>query len=271
MSTADHSDVQAVLAGQATWALVEADCLGPAGTAALPDQSCDHVITDPPYSEHVTGNSMRGAGHRPGGAKRALGFVALAQQDMRHVADQSRRLTRRWSLVFCAVEQVSDWASAFTMAQLDYLRTCCWVKIGATPQFTGDRPAAGFEALVCCHPPGRKRWNGGGKLGVYHYSTAHQADDQVQHTTQKPLALMLALVRDFTDPGDIILDPFAGSGTTGVAALQLGRRFIGYEREPRYCAAARRRLAGAREQLELVAVTRRSPARQAALWPKESA
>jgi DNA modification methylase len=55
------------------------------------------------------------------------------------------------------------------------------------------------------------------------------------------------------DPGDLILDPFAGSGTTGVAAIRLGRRFIGWERDPKYHAIAVKRLTAAREQLELCA------------------
>jgi len=65
----------------------------------------------------------------------------------------------------------------------------------------------------------------------------------------KPPALMESLVRDFTDPGELICDPFAGSGTTGVACLRLGRRFIGWERDPKYHAVAVKRLRAAREQL----------------------
>lgn len=73
------------------------------------------------------------------------------------------------------------------------------------------------------------------------------------HTTQKPLWLMEALVRDFTDPGEVVLDPFAGSGTTGVAAKRLGRGFIGWERDPKYAAIAERRIRDAREQLDITA------------------
>jgi DNA modification methylase len=69
--------------------------------------------------------------------------------------------------------------------------------------------------------------------------------------TEKPLPLMESLVRDFTDPGDLILDPFAGSGTTGVAAIRLGRRFIGWEKDPKYHTIAVKRLTAAREQREL--------------------
>ena len=71
------------------------------------------------------------------------------------------------------------------------------------------------------------------------------------HETQKPVALMSALVRDFTDPGELVCDPFAGSGTTGVACIRLGRRFIGWERDPKYFAVAVKRLTAARGQLRL--------------------
>jgi DNA modification methylase len=64
---------------------------------------------------------------------------------------------------------------------------------------------------------------------------------------------MESLLRDFTDPGDLILDPFAGSGTTGVAAIRLGRRFVGWERDAKYHDVATRRLAATREQLGLFA------------------
>ena len=63
---------------------------------------------------------------------------------------------------------------------------------------------------------------------------------------------MDVLVRLFSDRGELILDPFAGSGTTGVAALRLGRRFIGWEMNAASADIARRRLATAREQLEIV-------------------
>ena len=66
-------------------------------------------------------------------------------------------------------------------------------------------------------------------------------------TTQKPIDLMLSLVEDFTDPDDLILDPFCGSGTTGVAALRLGRRFVGIEKDPTYAQLARDRIAAEEE------------------------
>lgn len=66
------------------------------------------------------------------------------------------------------------------------------------------------------------------------------------HPTQKPVALMGYLIRTYTNPGDVVLDNCMGSGTTGVAAAQSGRKFIGIERDPGYFQAASDRIAAAR-------------------------
>jgi len=63
-----------------------------------------------------------------------------------------------------------------------------------------------------------------------------------KHPTQKPVSLVARCLRASTNPGDLIVDPFAGSGTTGVAALQLGRNFQGCEREEEYVRLAAKRL-----------------------------
>ena len=70
-------------------------------------------------------------------------------------------------------------------------------------------------------------------------------DTDYGHPTQKPIKLMRELIDKFTDPNHLIFDPFMGSGTTGVAAIQLGRRFIGCEINPAYYAIAEKRIAQA--------------------------
>lgn len=68
-------------------------------------------------------------------------------------------------------------------------------------------------------------------------------DKQKVHPTQKPVALLEWLIKTYSNPGDIILDPTMGSGTTGVACANTGRRFIGIERDPTYFETAQRRIA----------------------------
>lgn len=72
-----------------------------------------------------------------------------------------------------------------------------------------------------------------------------------EHETQKPVPLMVYYIRNSTQPGETVLDPFMGSGTTGVAALQLGRKFVGIESNPVHFETACRRIAAAMDQHEL--------------------
>ncbi len=242
------------------WELRLGDCLGPtSGMASLPDKSIDHCITDPPYEAeaHTLQRRVKPAGWRQSDGAvtevEALDFEPIKESDRLIVSAQVARSARRWILVFCQAEAVAAWRESLVGAGAVYKRACVWVKPDGMPQLTGDRPAMGYESIVAAHAPGRSSWNGGGQHGVWNVPKNDTLASASGHPTQKPLALMEKLVRLFTDPGDLILDPFAGSGTTGVAAIRLGRRFIGWERDPKYHAIACKRLAAAREQLELCA------------------
>lgn len=222
-------------------------------------KSVDVVICDPPYSEH-THKNIRSAkmlandrGGRYGSDTRRnveLGFEHLTDDDREFLAWQFARLTKRWVLVFSDVESDHLWRDSLTNHGLDYVRTGAWVKTGSTPQFSGDRPATGFEAITIAHPKGKKRWNGGGRHAVWKVEPVwdvpivlnRSGNDPRWHTTQKPLALMSALVEQFSDPGEIILDATAGSGTTGVAVQQLGRKSILIEKDEEHCASIVTRL-----------------------------
>lgn len=248
-----------------TWSLALGDCLDPStGLASLADRSIDHVITDPPYDEHTHTRGRRGAmrstdantcrPRRRVSEGRELGFAAITPSQMEAASRLFGRLARRWVLVFCALEMTADWRQALELGGLEYIRCGLWRKLGSTPQFTGDRPAVGAEAIVIAHPRGRKRWNGGGRHGVWDAPIVldRTGRDPRLHTTQKPLSLLSALVADFTNREDTILDPFSGSGTTGVAAIRAGRHFVGWELDSKYHATASARLAETREQASLL-------------------
>jgi len=242
-----------------SWELRLGDCLdATTGMASLGDKSVDHVITDPPYSKDLYLKFRTNAGTRDfddAKAKREMKNDAIGSIDdiLPAVTANAIRLARRWMLAFHDVESGHRWREHFGET---YVRAGVWVKPNAVPQISGDRPGQGFESLTIAHQPGRKRWNGGGHPAVWTFMAVNSQDDLREaagHPCPKPIALMEKLVRDFTDPGDLILDPFAGSGTTGVAAIRLGRRFIGWEKDPKYHAIAVKRLTAAREQLELCA------------------
>ena len=226
-------------------------------------EQVDHVICDPPYSEHVHGNarsqrmvSANDRGGRYGADTRRnvdLGFEHLTEDDRRFLAEQFARVAKRWVLVFSDVESAPLWREALSDAGLDYVRTGAWIKAGSTPQFSGDRPATGFEAITIAHPKGRKRWNGGGKHAVWEVPIVlNRGKGQERlHTTQKPLFLMEQLVDLFTDPGETVLDATAGSGTTGVAASKHGRKSVLVEQSGDYCKTIVKRLESLHEPLDI--------------------
>jgi DNA modification methylase len=94
---------------------------------------------------------------------------------------------------------------------------------------------------------GFARWNAGGKRGVYTHCV-NNAERTGLHPTEKPRKLMSEIIADFTNPEQIICDPFAGSGTTGVAAVMAGRRFIGIEQSETYFDIACKRIEDAQRQ-----------------------
>ena len=204
----------------------------------------DHVdvtITDPPYEAEAHTLQRRQRGAARGVQEAPLLFDPMSDTTRSASAGEIARLTRRWVLTFCQIEAAPTWRTSYEMGGLEYCRTCIWVKPDGAPQFTGDRPGMGYETFVVMHPRGKKRWNGGGRRGVWTEYIAPQNGARF-HQTQKPLLLMRELVRLFSDLGETILDPFAGSATTLVAARIEGRRAIGIEQSEQYCEVAARRL-----------------------------
>lgn len=262
--TAHDATPADVLAGNAEWALIVGDCI--AGMKTLPDRCADHVITDPPYAKVVVNSVKTGPTGFLGGKRRDLGYAGVSDAARAVCGFQFARVAQRWILTFTDIESVHAWRDALEPSAR-YIRTGVWVSPAVTPQFTGDRPGTGFECIVIAHcrghRKGRMRWNGGGRPAVWIVNRPTNGTEERRltgHPSPKPLPLMEALVRDFTDHGDLILDPFAGSGTTGVAALRNGRRFIGWEKNAAYAAAARKRLTAAREQLSMEELCKRAVA-----------
>lgn len=231
------------------------------GMAGLPDKSVDHTICDPPFASEIYERCRKNPARHTNSAGAntvSRGLIEMSRRKigtaddiMVQAAEQIARVTRRWALVFCDAESVHLWRAQVEHSGMRYVRCGAWAKDGPMPQFSGDRPAQGFEACVIAHAGDRKlRWNGGGAPALWFYPLA-KGDERPDHPCPKPLALMERLVADFTDAGELILDPFAGSGTTLVAAKRLGRNAIGWEKDPKFHAAAVRRIDAAREQFQL--------------------
>jgi hypothetical protein len=201
----------------------------------------DVVITDPPYREavhrnatsHSFGRKSRGVRHRD------MGFEHLTEE-LRAWTCRYAATARRWIVIFSDMESIGEWRAGLISAGAQYIRTIPWVR-WSSPQLSGDRPPTGCEAVIIAHgkQKGRKHWNGPGNLTHFDQKCLRGED---KHRAEKPLDLALSLVEYFSDQGELVVDPFAGAGTIGLACRILNRRFVGAELDAAWADAARGRL-----------------------------
>ena len=241
-----------------TWTLLTAEAFG--ALRSLPDDHVYAVICDPPSS---SGGAFRGDRTRSTTSKYVGNSVAVERPDfLGDTRDQRGHLT--WSSLWLTeclrVSRAGAPVCVFTdWRQLpvttDALQAAGWVWRGIVvwDKTEGVRPVLGryrpqAEFVV---------WGSKGPMpvkpglpalpGVYRFVSNGR---RKTHIAEKPLELMRALVR-ICPPGGVVLDPFAGSGTTGVAALAEGRRFLGFELHSGIAEAARERLRGNGERAGL--------------------
>lgn len=226
-----------------TWTLHHGSCLDPlTGLARLADKSVDVTITDPPYEDEAHTLMRRMLGRARAVIEAPLNFAPITHDERQAVAIQIARVTRHCALVFCQAEAIDAWRLVFNKTDLTYRRAIPWIKPDAMPSLHGRWPGQSFEAVILAmRSKARSVPRGGGALSYMHNKSGHGPSP---HPTTKPLTLMRAMVEDFTLPGDLVLDCYAGSGTTGVACNQLGRDFVGWELSAEYHAIATRRLNG---------------------------
>ena len=209
----------------------------------------DHVICDPPYEKEAH-RKDRQVQRRDGLVAGALDFGQINEETRANVAFGCANHCDGWFIAFCQAEGVAPWRDSIEAAGAKYKTSMIWVKPDGMPQFNGQGPGMGYESLVAAWcGKGHSRWNGGGRHGVFIYPKGEGV--KPQHQTQKPIRLMVEIVRLFTNEGDVVLDPFMGSGTTGVVCAKLGRKFIGIELEPKYFDIACERIQKAYDQPDM--------------------
>lgn len=192
------------------------------------------VVTDPPFSEYTHDNakSNRDKGH----GNKAIDFKAI---DFKAICDVLAMVKcSGWCVSFMDWRHIAD-LSKECPEPWEFVRFGVWVKTNPMPQISADRPANGWDGICYLYPRGQKKqWNGGGNHGNWVGPLVTDGN----HPTGKPVALITTLIARHSDLGDTILDPFMGSGTTLLAAKQLGRHSIGIELEEKYAEVAARRL-----------------------------
>ena len=263
-------------AGGRGWSLVHGDCV--AALEQLPPHSVDLVFADPPYMLSNGGTTCQ-SGRRASvnkGAWDASGGVAADHGFQRRWLEAARRVLKPSGTIWVSGTQHVIFSIGFAMQELGFhlLNTVTWYKPNASPNLACRFFTHSTEILLWASPSkarplahrfnyrAKKNANGGkqmrdlwqiceqptpgGEQVVWSVPTPGPREKvHGRHPTQKPLALLERIVAASATPGDLVVDPFAGSATTGVAALQAGCRFLGMERDPAYLDLAMRRLRGA--------------------------
>jgi modification methylase len=258
------------------------DCI--AHMNALPAGSVDLVFADPPYNLQLADGLTRPDQSRVDGVDDAWDkFDSFAHYDAftREWLAAARRVLKPDGAIWVIGSYHNIFRVGAALQDLGFwmLNDVVWRKANPMPNFRGTRFTNAHETLI---------WASRSKASrpVFNYEALKRANDDVQmrsdwlfpictggerlkngdddklHPTQKPEALLHRVLTATTRPGDVVLDPFFGTGTTGAVAKKLGRHFIGIEREDEYVAGALRRIAALRP-LPAEAVESAMPKRQA--------
>ncbi|MCO5156558.1 MAG: site-specific DNA-methyltransferase [Aquamicrobium sp.] len=271
-----HLDGLSPAAPAAEWldTILKGDCV--AALERLPEKSVDVIFADPPYNLQLDGDL-----HRPDQSK--VDAVDDAWDQFESFAAYDA-FTRAWLLAARRVLKpngtiwvIGSYHNIFRvgaiMQDLGFwiLNDIVWRKTNPMPNFRGRRFQNAHETMIwASRDPSAKGY-------TFNYEAMKAANDDVQmrsdwlfpictgnerlkdengikvHPTQKPEALLARVLLSSSKPGDVVLDPFFGTGTTGAVAKKLGRHFVGVEREQAYIDAALERIAEV-EPLEMTAL-----------------
>ncbi|MDR7031635.1 site-specific DNA-methyltransferase [Mesorhizobium sp. BE184] len=266
MSAARLLDELSHAPGQAEWldTILKGDCV--AALERLPANSVDVIFADPPYNLQLAGDL-----HRPDQSR-----VDAVDDDWDQFEsfEAYDAFTRAWLLAARRVLKpngtiwvIGSYHNIFRVGSklqdLGFwiLNDIVWRKTNPMPNFRGRRFQNAHETMIWASRDQK------GKGYTFNYDALKASNDDVQmrsdwlfpictggerlkndngdklHPTQKPEALLARIMMASTKPGDVVLDPFFGSGTTGAVAKRLGRHFVGIEREQEYIDAAYERIA----------------------------
>ena len=213
----------------------------------------DAVITDPPYSARThDGHDKSANGHQglgnDGAIRQTLGYGALSPDDCARLAEQFSTICSGWvawmhdHVLAPSIHDGLSRAGRYVFAPLPYYAP------GSRVRLSGDGPSSWTIWITVARTTKQSRW--GTLPGGY---VAESGWRDRTHMGGKPLQLMEAVCRDYSRANHLVLDPFMGSGTTGVACMNLGRKFIGVEIDKGYFEIACERIEQAQKQVRLFA------------------
>jgi modification methylase len=242
--------------------ILQGDCV--TEMARLPDKSVDMIFADPPYNLQLGGDLFRPEGSRVDAVDDEWDkFESLTAYDnfTRDWLEQARRILKDDGTIWVIGSYHNIYRVGSLLQDADFwiLNDIVWRKTNPMPNFRGTRFTNAHETLLWCAKDEKARY-------TFNYRAMKALNDDLQmrsdwlmpicagaervkgadglkaHPTQKPEALLYRILLACTKPGDVVLDPFFGTGTTGAVARRLGRRWIGIERESEYVKVARERI-----------------------------
>ena len=264
--------------------IVEGDCL--ASLAKLPDGSVDLVFADPPYNLQLEGELHRPNNSRVNGVEddwdKFDSFAAYDEFTKAWLAE-CKRILKPTGTLWVIGSYHNIFRVGAILQDLGYwmLNDIIWRKTNPMPNFRGTRFTNAHETLIwAARDADQKKY-------TFNYNAMKMLNDELQmrsdwtlplctggerikngkgekaHPTQKPESLLHRVILSSSNPGDVVLDPFFGTGTTGAVAKKLGRAYIGLEREKDYIKVAKKRLSQvvptAPEDLEVTQSKRAQP------------
>jgi len=233
----------------------------------IPDNSVDAVFADAPYNLQLGAKTLyrpedQTAARAVRDAWDAFDSPAAYDEFTRQWMSECRRILKPDGAMWVIGSYHNIFRVGAILQDLGFwiLNDIVWVKTNPMPNFRGTRFTNAHETLIWATPQktGKytfnyetmKKMNGGKQMRSDWDIKICLGEERIKgtngkslHNTQKPMDLLRRVILASTKPGDIILDPFMGSGTTAAAARELGRNFIGFEREESYVSAARERVA----------------------------
>jgi modification methylase len=247
---------------------------------SLPAKSVDLIFADPPYNLQLGGDLSRPDGsHVDAVTDEWDKFDSLSAYDKftREWLAEAKRILKDNGAIWVIGSYHNIYKVGAAIQDLGYwiLNDIVWRKSNPMPNFKGTRFTNAHETLIWASMGEKARY-------TFNYRSMKTLNDELQmrsdwefpvcggqerlkkdgvkvHPTQKPEALIYRILLACTKPGDVVLDPFFGTGTTGAVAKRLGRRWIGIERETDYVAAARERIEAALPLDESALKTMQSP------------
>lgn len=231
----------------------------------LPEASCDLIFADPPYNLQLAGELHRPDHSRVDGVDDAWDQFSSFRHYDQFTCDwlkAARRLLKPDGALWVIGSYHNIFRVGAVLQDLGYwiLNDIIWRKANPMPNFKGKRFTNAHETLIWAGRDEKTR-------PTFNYEAMKAFNDDLQmrsdwfipicsgqerlkdgagdkiHPTQKPEALLQRVLLASSKPGDVVLDPFFGTGTTGMVAKQLGRNFIGLERDKTYAEAAKKRIA----------------------------